>query len=183
MTRTGHRYSGRRRAVAAIAAAAGLGLATSGCSSLGKALGVGKNPPDEFAIVTKAPLVMPPDYSLRPPRPGEQRPQERQPAERAQMALFGDLLASGALSPGEEVLLQRAGAPGADPEIRKIINAEAGALADKSGWFADRIIFWRVGDDGEPVFSDEEKELIVEATGDAPVQIKKSGALALPGVR
>ena len=45
--------------------------AMAACSALG-----GKNPPDEFAITTKAPLVVPPDYALRPPKPGESRPQE-----------------------------------------------------------------------------------------------------------
>lgn len=51
---------------------AGLVLAAfsaTGCTGLGKALGDGKNPPDEFAIATKAPLVVPPDYALRHPSP------------------------------------------------------------------------------------------------------------------
>jgi len=39
---------------------------------------------DEFAVVTKAPLIMPPDYNLRPPRPGAARPQEQ--SERQQAA-------------------------------------------------------------------------------------------------
>ena len=39
----------------------------SGCSSTSKALGMTKVTPDEFRVVTKAPLVLPPDYSLRPP--------------------------------------------------------------------------------------------------------------------
>ena len=41
----------------------------TGCAGIGKALGSGKNPPDEFAIATKAPLVVPPEYALRPPKP------------------------------------------------------------------------------------------------------------------
>ena len=49
----------------ALALSAVVGLA--GCSALGGK----KNPPDEFAIATKAQLVVPPDYSLRPPRPGD----------------------------------------------------------------------------------------------------------------
>ena len=75
-----------------------LGLATGGCG-IGKALGGGKNAPDEFAITTKAPLVVPPDYGLRPPRPGESRPQELSPSERAQQVLLGDASASELQSP------------------------------------------------------------------------------------
>ena len=57
----------------ALLAVAGIAMLTSGCG-IGRAVGGGKNAPDEFAIATKAPLVVPPDYSLRPPKPGETRP-------------------------------------------------------------------------------------------------------------
>ena len=46
----------------------------AGCSSNGS--GGGSNAPDEFRVVRKAPLTIPPDYNLRPPAPGEARPQE-----------------------------------------------------------------------------------------------------------
>ena len=55
------------------------GVALSGCQSTKNALGLNKVVPDEFRVVTKAPLVVPPDYALRPPAPGEPRPQELQP--------------------------------------------------------------------------------------------------------
>ncbi len=45
--------------------------------------------PDEFRVVTKAPLVVPPDYALRPPAPGKPRPQELQPESVARNALLG----------------------------------------------------------------------------------------------
>ena len=37
----------------------------TGCAGLG-----GSNSPDEFRVVKKAPLVVPPEYSLRPPEGG-----------------------------------------------------------------------------------------------------------------
>src|SRR3546814_15701354 len=58
-----------------ILAAASLPL-LAGCGGAGDALGVNKRPPDEFAVVTKAPLVMPPDYRLRPPDAATPRPEE-----------------------------------------------------------------------------------------------------------
>ena len=40
----------------------------SGCSgTVQDRLGVGNRPPDEFQVVRRAPLVLPPDYNLRPP--------------------------------------------------------------------------------------------------------------------
>jgi Protein of unknown function (DUF3035) len=41
------------------------GLALSGCESTKSALGLNKVTPDEFRVVTKAPLIVPPDYALR----------------------------------------------------------------------------------------------------------------------
>jgi len=71
--------------VCALTAVAAVGLA--GCTSTKKALGMSKVVPDEFRVVSKAPLAVPPDYALRPPAPGEPRPQELQPESAARAAL------------------------------------------------------------------------------------------------
>jgi len=44
--------------------------------------------PDEFGVVSRAPLSQPPDYSLRPPRAGAKRPNEVTPREDAQKKLL-----------------------------------------------------------------------------------------------
>jgi hypothetical protein len=54
-----------------------------------KTLGLGKNPPDEFQVVGRAPLSIPPDYSLRPPTPGAARPQEPSMTDTARNAVLG----------------------------------------------------------------------------------------------
>src|SRR5687767_8909729 len=96
--------------VAMLAAAA----ATSGCGTLSRAVGGTKVAPDEFRVVTQAPLTLPPDYNLRPPRPGEPRPQELQPSQEARVALFGEEVGRAA-SAGERSLVNTAGAGAADP--------------------------------------------------------------------
>ena len=63
-------------------------FALSGCAWLGDAVGSGKHPPDEFAVVNKRPLVVPPDFKLRPPEPGKPSPQNIQPAREVVSALF-----------------------------------------------------------------------------------------------
>src|SRR6516225_4880817 len=92
-------------AVSALIAAAGL----AGCQSTRQALGMTKVTPDEFRVVTKAPLVLPPDYSLRPPAPGEPRPQELQPESAARTALLGQREGE-VRSEGEKLLVTKAGA-------------------------------------------------------------------------
>jgi hypothetical protein len=122
----------------ALTAAAGLG----GCQSASKAMGIAKVTPDEFRVVTKAPLVIPPEYALRPPAPGEPRPQELQPESAARAALAGQA-ASAQRSDGERLLAARSGAEKADPLIRYVVDDEFGDIAHKDKPFADRVMFWR----------------------------------------
>ncbi len=131
----------------ATAAVVMMGLGTmavglAGCESTRQALGMNKVIPDEFRVVTKAPLVVPPDYALRPPAPGQPRPQELQPESQARVALIGQRDAE-QRSEGEKLLVAKAGADKADPLIRYVIDDEFGAVAHKERSFADRVIFWR----------------------------------------
>ncbi len=62
-----------------------------GCGSeLAKVLGTDKLPPDEFTILTKPDLIIPPDYNLRPPAEGEIRPNPQQPSRELQAILFSN---------------------------------------------------------------------------------------------
>ena len=123
-----------------LAAVAATSLA--GCQSASKALGMSKVVPDEFRVVTKAPLVVPPDYALRPPAPGEPRPQELQPESAARQALIGES-AGAARSDGERLLVAKAGVEKADPLIRFVVDDENGDLAHKDESFASKVMFWK----------------------------------------
>lgn len=176
-----------------------LGLAllaalTSGCAGFGRAVGGGKNPPDEFAVTTKAPLVVPPDYSLRPPKPGETRPEELAPSERARQVLLGDEAAAPP-SAGEQYLLYKSNALNADPNIRNLLNAENGGRAEKEHSLANQLIFWKfvdgkVDDSVAPLRVDNPDEWwaarqssIDKAIGkEGHVVIKKDESLGLPGI-
>ena len=48
------------------------GASMSGCTAIRRNLA--PVTPDEFRVVSRAPLVVPPDYALRPPAPGEPFP-------------------------------------------------------------------------------------------------------------
>jgi hypothetical protein len=58
----------------------------SGCG-FRQLIGLDKTGPDEFAVESRAPLTIPPDFELRPPAPGASRPQEVTAAERARKAI------------------------------------------------------------------------------------------------
>src|SRR5436190_22176645 len=101
-------------------------LALGGCSAFENLGGGKKVSPDEFKIVSHSPLTMPPNAELRPPRPGEPRPQEVTPADQAKEALSPTLAGrvqarvSGQApsTPGnasEQALVAKASASGVDP--------------------------------------------------------------------
>ena len=146
------------RVVTAVTLAVGLGA----CEGIKDQLGFGKKAPDEFAVVTKAPLVMPPDFTLRPPRPGAEPTQEPPTRQLARDALVGrgsSILADRNLSsPGESALSSKAGATNADASIRDVINRETTQLVSKDKSFADALIFWRKPDPSGSVV-DAEKEV------------------------
>jgi hypothetical protein len=76
-------------------------LVLAGCGDeIRKSLGLGKNAPDEFQVVRRAPLSLPPDFSLRPPQPGAVRPQEGSTTEQARRAVL-DQSASAAPRPAD----------------------------------------------------------------------------------
>lgn len=122
-------------------------LALGGCSGAdaANALGIGRNPPDEFAVVDRPPLSMPPDFALRPPQPGAARPQEVSMPARAQETLFGANApaAKAEESDGEKALLKEAGAAKAEPGIRQLIDRETAQRVVGSKRLVDEILWWR----------------------------------------
>ncbi|HJO97620.1 MAG: DUF3035 domain-containing protein [Rhodospirillales bacterium] len=120
-----------------------------GCEDVRSALGQSKSAPDEFAVYSRAPLSLPPDYGLRPPAPGSSRPQEVEPRSNARRAVLGAKGAAQASSapppgssPGIQVLLKNLGTENANPNIRATINRETTILAEEDKSFAEAVMFW-----------------------------------------
>ncbi len=117
------------------------------CEETRKALGYDKAPPDEFQVVQRAPLSVPPDFALRPPAPGLVRPQEGTTRDQAKSALMGPIKSLAISSVGRDTsdvaLLKRAGVETSQKDIRDLVDKEtlAQAQADKS--FTDKIVFWQ----------------------------------------
>lgn len=118
----------------------------AGCGGFKEQLGLTKQSPDEFRVVARAPLSMPPDFNLVPPSPGSPRPQEGTPTDQARTAVFGGTPGAQPLgSPGldDQAFLDAAGAGNADPSIRQVVDAETRQINSESTSFIDSLIFWR----------------------------------------
>lgn len=115
-------------------------LLLTGCSNPRESLGLNKKAPDEFAVVKRAPLSMPPDYKLHPPQPGAPRPQELTTSNAARETVFGTAASGAKGTTTDSVLLQKAGAESADPSIRRTVDAETAQLHDRNKPVAEKLL-------------------------------------------
>jgi hypothetical protein len=161
-------YSIRNLWRAGVLLAAGLSLMS--CNTIRDAAGITKQPPDEFAVVTKAPLIIPPDFNLHPPKPGAAPLNQTSPTQTARAALYGDDTAAvaatidGTYSQAETMLLATSGAATADDSIRRLIAAD-NSKAEDTGILTDSLLFGGsdapVGD--KPVDADAEAARLAAA--------------------
>ena len=171
-------------------------MALTACEGIKKQLGGTKQSPDEFKVVSRAPLTLPPEFTLRPPEPGIPRPQEGTTSQQARNALFrlqqpkaGSLepkVGRDDRSPGELSLLRAAGADNTDPNIRRIVDSETQQINAGSDDFLEALVFWRDPDTpGEVVDAAEETKRLREnaalgkpvTAGETPTIERKKKAL------
>ena len=165
-------------------------LLMTGCTSTSRALGLEKSAPNEFNILTKAPLIVPPEYNLRPPAVGASSAENNYTQKTAREARIGDI-DDAKPSNGEIALMAKAGVNRANPEIRLEIDG-ANSVERKSEGFTDRLLFWQNGqildENGNPVPLDADTEArrlesVNSATGGGNVTIsKRPGGPKLPGL-
>ncbi len=134
-----------------------LSLASCGNSEgVTRAFGLTRDAPDEFEVTTRAPLSMPPDFTLRPPQPGAARPQEQSQRRQAEATLAPQVEltpdtatgagpssagASGGLTSGQRALVDAAG-PSAPTDIRRTLTNDS-VREDRGASFTDKLLFWR----------------------------------------
>jgi len=178
--------------LAALALVAGL----SACEGMKKTLGLTKQPPDEFAVLPNMPLVVPPDFQLRPPGTGGPGQLETPVHQKAAAAVFGT---EGAAKPaasevgfgqGESAILRAAGAQSNDPNIRQTIDREFSIYAREDESFVSDLMFWQTKEPpGEPLDAAAEAQRLKEnaalgrpvTEGETPV-IKKREKGFLEGI-
>ncbi len=151
-----------------------------GCSDIRALVGLERKVPDEFAVVSRAPLSLPPTFNLPAPTPGAPRPQEGTATARAESVLFGgrrsgfyfdgQFVATGPASGGEAALLASVGSDRAQPNIRATVNREAQQEIEDSGGFVEGLLFWQ---------TPEEPGLVVDAEAEMR-RLANNAALGLP---
>ena len=145
----------------------------AGCGGgLARTFGLTRDAPDEFLVTTRAPLSLPPDYNLRPPRPGAPRPQEQSEQRQAQEILAPQTAlnapTAGGDSAGQNALLAQSG-PTAPADIRRRVDRDARVDKADDG-FVDRLLYWGKSDPNAAV---------VNPAAEAD-RVKANAALGLP---
>lgn len=187
------------RIVPAAVLAAIMAVGLGGCGQLRDALGQTKDPPDEFQVVARAPLALPPNYDLRPPRPGAPRPQERSTTDAAAERILGRRARATATSAnavpaapvvvssaGEAKFRQQLGLDQAESDIRTVVDQETADYVYETRYPIDRLLFWK--DDPAPGIllnaTKEQQRLQENAAlgrkpneGDVPTIERKRGGL------
>ncbi len=106
----------------------GLAMAATTLASCGSTGLFNRNRPDEFSVTRAAPLVIPPDFGLTPPQPGQPVGTPESTAEQTLRALFGG---AAPRSQTEISLLNRAGVARAEAGIRSAVGDPATFVVDK----------------------------------------------------
>lgn len=147
---------------------------TAGCASSNDQRRAGV--PDEFRVVKKAPLTVPPEYSLRPPELGVVRPVEVSASSQDQIIAFGTDIGQDA-SAVERMLIARAGAIAVSPVIRDVIDYEESGLLRKGRGISNAVTGY-TGSEEELAAAAEDN-----ATGGREVTIERGTGrrLKLPG--
>jgi hypothetical protein len=87
MTSRDRAAMGRRSFPLLAVACVSLLMLLTACTSVKQILGMDTQGPDEFAVESRAPLTIPPDFNLRPPSPGAARPQEASAQDKARKVM------------------------------------------------------------------------------------------------
>jgi hypothetical protein len=161
--------------------AAALALTLGGCTTIRNAAGISKELPDEFAVVSKAPLIIPPEFNLRPPQAGAAATNQISPTASAQEALYSDDPAvvaagmTGNYSPAEKQFLAQTGAANADNSIRQLIAADNKGMQAADDSFTNQVLFGALSSnaDGTPVDAAAEKQRIDDGKAQVPAGTAK----------
>lgn len=122
------------RKLSSLVMASAAAVLLTGCESL---FGGDATRPDEFAVARNAPLVIPPDYTLVPPKPGDPRPQAADAQAQALEALFGGVAPRSA---AENTVLSAAGRDAATDGARSVAGDPGTTVVEKGTLTRDILV-------------------------------------------
>ena len=122
------------------------------CGEVRSMLGQNKQSPDEFAVLSQAPLSIPPNFTLRAPEPGAKRPQKISKRDDIKRIVFKSKAAKamsttpiiGGVS-GEKSLRNLLGTSSANSDIRRLLNEENRELIYTDQRLINKLLKWPSG--------------------------------------
>ena len=165
-------------------------IALAACADVKDTIGLGRKSPDEFAVVERAPLSMPPGFDLRPPQPGAPRPVEVTAPAGSIRGQFAADQNNGVFTSGTQDFLSQAGAANANPDIRRQVDAESKGVVAKDKGMIDRLVNYNDRKDPDPIVDPAaEKARLQNAeqnkqpvTGDDAATIERKRRAPLEGI-
>lgn len=177
------------KSIVSIAVLSALLLTACSGNTVKTTLGIDRAPPDEFRVVSRPPLSVPPQFTLRPPVTNDETAGQTPASEEAKSLVTGTRLNTGSSKKtgthAESQFLKNAGAENADPNVREKIVEDRIAVQqpEESNWWnplswgnnskkdplvnakkeAERI--QKNEDEGKPVTEGETPEVKAKDTG------------------
>ena len=154
-----------------VAVAGGL---LSGCSDFRRAIGTEKSSPDEFAVVVRAPLSLPPDFTLRPNDPNSEVAAASPQATEIVETLFNqqrqDLTGYDELFAFSEI----------DPNVRQLVDEETAGIRFERR-LPMHILFGGIPDVG-PVLNQIEEDARLRENRQSDLPLTTGATPAIDGV-
>lgn len=152
-------------------------ISLTACSTAREELGLNRQSPDEFSVLKRAPLTLPPSYALRPPRSGGEAANTATAQAQAKRVILGQNTSTtpsaSPSSSGTQILLNQAGASQVNPDIRNTLDRETAVLSTNNKTVAEKLLFW-TGDENAPQVTEADK---LDAQNEAQ-RLNSSGIIA-----
>ena len=119
-------------------------LSTTACDKTRESMGLKRVQENEFEVMDRQPLSVPPNYSLRPPMPNAPAAAAVDSTEKAKEALLGDQVKNDTKSAAEKDFLAKANAENVDHSVRADLAKEVPAKEEVAP--GEALVFWKEGE-------------------------------------
>ena len=150
------------------------GITLSACSDFRRAIGTEKSSPDEFAVVVRAPLSLPPDFTLRPTGPDDETAAAAPLATEVAESLFGQERQT--LTGYDELF----SISSIEPDIRTLVDEETAGIRFERR-LPIQILFGGLADVG-PVINQIEEDARVRRNRAENLPLNQGSTPAIDGV-
>ena len=116
-------------------------LTTTACDKTRETLGLKRVQANEFEVMDRQPLSVPPNYALRPPMPNAPAKEAVDASEKAQEALLGVQVRHEKKSEAEKSFLAQAKAENVDHSVRAQLEKEVPSKEEAAP--GEGLVFWK----------------------------------------